>query len=119
LSTDHDLAHTPTELETAETMHVQPVKILAGTLFDSYTGELLPNRLIVVSPESGLILDVTEYEDSDAGLIQAAVDLSSESTIDLRDQTVLPGFVDAHVHRKFNVLESLEFRIKRYYDCAK
>ncbi|KAI0803227.1 hypothetical protein BC629DRAFT_1581094 [Irpex lacteus] len=79
-------------------MQLQTKKILAGKLFDSFTGELLENRLIVVSPESGLILEVKEFEDSARGLVAAGVDLNTKDAIDLRDRTILPGFVDAHVH---------------------
>lgn len=81
-------------------MQLQTKKILAGKLFDSFTGDLLENRLIVVSPESGLILEIKEFEDSARGLVAAGVDLNTKDTIDLRDRTVLPGFVDAHVHCK-------------------
>ena len=73
-------------------------KILAGKLFDSPTGELLLNRLITVSSESGLIVDVRGFADSAQGLSAAGVGLDDPNTVDLRERTVLPGFVDAHVH---------------------
>ena len=76
------------------------VKILAGKLFDSYASELVVNRLITVSSDTGLIVRVEPFDDSKEGLARAGVDLEDASTIDLRRQTVLPGFVDAHVHRK-------------------
>ncbi|KAI0931079.1 hypothetical protein AcW2_000041 [Taiwanofungus camphoratus] len=71
-------------------------KIFAGKLFDPYTLTLLPNRIITVSRESGLILDVQPYSAAD----EASVDFSDPQIVDLRPATVLPGFVDAHVHRK-------------------
>ncbi|KIP04019.1 hypothetical protein PHLGIDRAFT_110162 [Phlebiopsis gigantea 11061_1 CR5-6] len=74
------------------------IKILAGELFDSYAGELVKNKLIFVSPDSGLIVGVDTFEDSDEGLRRAGIDLRDEATIDLRGLTVLPGFVDTHVH---------------------
>ncbi|KAI0962661.1 hypothetical protein AcV7_001455 [Taiwanofungus camphoratus] len=69
-------------------------KIFAGKLFDPYTLTLLPNRIITVSRESGLILDVQPYSAAD----EASVDFSGPQIVDLRPATVLPGFVDAHVH---------------------
>ena len=76
------------------------VRILAGWLFDSYTGNLVQNRVITVSPDSGLIIDVDTFEDSDDGLCRAGIDLKRETTIDLRELTILPGFVDVRVHCK-------------------
>lgn len=76
----------------------QNINILAGRLFDSYTGDIVDNRLITVSVDSGLIVSVETFEDSAEWLSRAGINLEDESTIDLRNQTVLPGFVDAHVH---------------------
>lgn len=83
-------------------MQLQPTAttILAGRLFDSHTGGLRAHRLITTSSDSGLITDVREFEDTPLGLAAAGVDLRDPNTIDLRGQTVLPGFVDAHVHCK-------------------
>ena len=78
----------------------ETIKILAGKLFDSYAGDVVERRLILVSPDSGLIVGVEAFEDSPEWLSRAGIDLEDDSTIDLRGQTVLPGFVDAHVHRK-------------------
>ncbi|KAK7695152.1 hypothetical protein QCA50_002342 [Cerrena zonata] len=69
------------------------VKIYAGKLFDSEKGQLVEHKLITVSTESGLIVDVRTY---DPRAVEA--DFSIEANIDLRSQTVLPGFVDCHVH---------------------
>lgn len=74
------------------------VKILAGRLFDSYAGDVVANRLITVSPTSGLIVGVEEFKDSKEWFAEAGIDLGDESTIDLRGLTVLPGFIDTHVH---------------------
>lgn len=81
-------------------MQLRTKKILAGKLFDSFTGELLENIIVVVSPESGLILEVKKFEDSEQGLSGAGVDISKGDVIDLRGLTVLPGFIDTHVHCK-------------------
>ncbi|KZT03501.1 uncharacterized protein LAESUDRAFT_659678 [Laetiporus sulphureus 93-53] len=68
------------------------MQIYAGKLFDPYTLQLLENQVITVSPESGLVLDVQPFS------ITNTNDLSGPQCIDLRHATVLPGFVDAHVH---------------------
>lgn len=66
-------------------------QILAGQIFDPYLLKLIPNQVITVSQESGLILDVQPLdEDLDY--------FSDPKTIDLRHLTVVPGFVDVHVH---------------------
>lgn len=68
--------------------------ILAGQLFDSYTGQLVRNQLVTVNQASGLILDVSTFKEEDAlHLLQ-----SNSNVHDLRHLTVLPGFVDVHVH---------------------
>ncbi|KAF7328691.1 hypothetical protein MSAN_02470900 [Mycena sanguinolenta] len=56
---------------------------------DPYLLQLVPNQLITVSQDTGLVLDVCSFSSSS--------ELPPE-TIDLRHLTVLPGFVDVHVH---------------------
>lgn len=68
------------------------VKIIAGKLFDPETLEFLENKVITVSEDTGLIHDVQSLSEV------ADLDLTSSLTIDLRASTVLPGFVDTHVH---------------------
>lgn len=70
-------------------------RIYAGKLFDSETRTLLSARLINVSQDSGLITSVEEYDLEQ----EIAID---EHVIDLRNATVMPGLVDAHVHCKFD-----------------
>ncbi|KAJ7709567.1 hypothetical protein B0H17DRAFT_1028336 [Mycena rosella] len=67
-------------------------RILAGQLFDPYLLRLVPNQLITVSRNIGLVLDVSTF-----GPISEML-LDDPDTIDLRHLTVVPGFVDAHVH---------------------
>ncbi|KAK0500033.1 hypothetical protein EDD18DRAFT_1148175 [Armillaria luteobubalina] len=59
--------------------------ILAGRLFDPSIEDFVDSQLIIVSKRTGLIVDVHGYT---AGSVD----------IDLRHLTVLPGFVDTHVH---------------------
>lgn len=71
---------------------VKTTRIYAGKLFDPEAQKLLPNRLITIAADSGLILSVEKY---------ASGDVPSEETedvIDLSNATVLPGLVDTHVH---------------------
>ncbi|KAJ3743270.1 hypothetical protein DFH05DRAFT_1448966 [Lentinula detonsa] len=67
-------------------------KILAGRLFDPYKLQLLPSQTITVSKSTGLILTVGSTSENDTRT------LVSDEIIDLRHLTILPGFVDAHVH---------------------
>lgn len=69
----------------------QDIKIYAGKLFDPFTRTLVADQLITVSPTSGLITSLSTFS-------RAEVVRESESVIDLRKMTVLPGFVDVHVH---------------------
>lgn len=68
-------------------------RILAGRLFDPYIPGFTTNRLITVSQDSGLIVSVDSFSESEGD--RAA---SEPDVVDLRRQTVLPGFVDTHVH---------------------
>ncbi|KAH9930990.1 uncharacterized protein B0H18DRAFT_930105 [Fomitopsis serialis] len=68
------------------------VRIYAGKLFDSVNLQLLENQVITISPDSGLILDVSSYSPKDR------ITWDDPQVIDLRHATVLPGLVDVHVH---------------------
>lgn len=71
---------------------MKKIRIIAGKLFDPETLEFLENRVITVSEDTGLIHDVQRLSEV------LDLDLTSSLTIDLRASTVLPGFVDTHVH---------------------
>jgi cytosine/adenosine deaminase-related metal-dependent hydrolase len=71
------------------------VHILAGRIFDSYSLKLMENQHIKVNKASGLIIEISNFDDDLAGL-----DVGSPHVHDLRHLTVLPGFVDVHVHRE-------------------
>ncbi|GJJ13487.1 hypothetical protein Clacol_007741 [Clathrus columnatus] len=78
--------------ETALTEDVD-IQILAGKLFDPIDLNYISHRLIVVCRQRGIITDVREFSKDEEDVL-----LRQKNTIDLRGQTVFPGFVDAHVH---------------------
>ncbi|ETW86701.1 hypothetical protein HETIRDRAFT_456627 [Heterobasidion irregulare TC 32-1] len=75
-------------------------RIYAGRLFDPDSLALLANQLIAVSPSSGLVISVRPFDPARVPFGPDAKPGPSEDprAIDLRRCTVLPGFVDAHVH---------------------
>ncbi|KII93036.1 hypothetical protein PLICRDRAFT_35213 [Plicaturopsis crispa FD-325 SS-3] len=78
--------------DSLKTTPAHKLTILAGSLFDPYTGNLVGFQEITVNPESGLIEDVQpiSHEEYDINV--------AKDVIDLRHATVLPGLVDVHVH---------------------
>jgi len=77
-------------------VHAEGIKIFAGSYFDSYTREFVKDQLITVCPDRGIIVDIHTISSETEVLLETP----RETLIDLRRQTVLPGFVDAHVHCK-------------------
>ena len=75
-------------------MHAVPdsLTILAGRVFDPFSLDFLENQAITVSSRTGLIEDIRPLSTDDDG--------SKPGVVDLRGLTVLPGFVDTHVHCK-------------------
>ncbi|KIY70246.1 hypothetical protein CYLTODRAFT_430064 [Cylindrobasidium torrendii FP15055 ss-10] len=65
------------------------VLLIAGKLFDSEKLEFLERQGVLISRRTGLILKVFPYTDEASNQYE---------TIDLSHLTVLPGFVDVHVH---------------------
>lgn len=67
--------------------------ILAGKLFDSRERRLRYNQVIMIDRELGVILDVVnhdEFQRQENGEIEL---------LDFRQWTLVPGFIDVHVHR--------------------
>jgi imidazolonepropionase-like amidohydrolase len=64
----------------------RPIVLKAAHLFDSISGKLMDNGVVVVSG------DRIQSVGSNAGIPAGA------EVIDLGDATLLPGFIDAHVH---------------------
>ncbi|KAF8529775.1 hypothetical protein BU17DRAFT_73058 [Hysterangium stoloniferum] len=71
------------------------LQIIAGKLFDSVSRQFLANQLITVCPSRGIIIDIQSISLNDIPQIIAQ---AGENLVDLRTHTILPGFVDAHVH---------------------
>lgn len=71
-------------------------RIYAGKLFDPETLEMLKNRVLTVSEETGLVHDVKTFGEGEYEIDDA--EQGRVRKVDLRKCTVLPGFVDAHVH---------------------
>ncbi|KAJ8457137.1 hypothetical protein ONZ51_g11706 [Trametes cubensis] len=84
-----------TDSPTTNSAQERVIRIYAGQLFDPESLQLQPRQRITVSQDSGLILDVRPYSIPE----ESEVDFTNpETVVDLRDATVLPGFVDTHVH---------------------
>ncbi|VDC08046.1 unnamed protein product [Peniophora sp. CBMAI 1063] len=90
----HTTPASPSAMSDATTFpeDAKTTRIYAGKLFDSEARILLPNRLITIAVDSGLILSVDVYKLGDVPSEK------SEDVIDLSDTTVFPGLVDTHVH---------------------
>ncbi len=79
----------------------QPIVLKAAHLFDAVSGKLVDNGVIVIN--AGKIMSVGN---------QAALPQNAR-VIDLGDATLLPGFIDAHVHMSG---ESGDDWYKDYFD---
>ena len=66
----------------------QTTYLHCGKLVDTKNGNVVTNKTIVVSGDK-----ITAVED---GFIQPTS--SSDTVIDLKDKTVMPGLIDMHVH---------------------
>jgi hypothetical protein len=74
------------------TMQVPINQLLVDCYFDSESAELVHEEVLFeVSQDTGLIHRIRSLQD---------VPVLDEGAIDLRGLTVLPGFVDTHVHRE-------------------
>lgn len=72
------------------------ITILAGKLFDPETLSVRTQQVIRISPSKGLILSVENSSDEEISLLRKRA--IPEEFIDLSSETVIPGFVDTHVH---------------------
>ena len=65
-----------------------PVAVRAGHLFDSKTGQMLANQVVLIQGER-----ITDVGPADQVKIPAGAQV-----IDLSQATVMPGLIDAHTH---------------------
>ncbi|KAF8993090.1 hypothetical protein BDQ17DRAFT_1368762 [Cyathus striatus] len=73
-------------------------RILAGKIFDSQARTLVPNQSITIDKAYGVILDIrssTEPPYTQPGTLPGSEKIE---IVDLKKMTVVPGFVDVHVH---------------------
>jgi imidazolonepropionase-like amidohydrolase len=80
-----------TLLTTAYTTHAQapaPIAIRAGRLFDSKSGKLLDNQVILLAGE----------KIAEVGSAERVQIPKNARVIDLSNATVLPGLIDGHTH---------------------
>jgi len=80
---------------------VRVYKICTGQVFDPIARVMLPRQVVWVDRESGIVIRVSEG----AGQVEENSMFESEfemevTDVDLTNLTVLPGFVDVHVHCK-------------------
>ncbi|KDQ20345.1 hypothetical protein BOTBODRAFT_27767 [Botryobasidium botryosum FD-172 SS1] len=73
---------------------VREIRILVSSMFEPETLAFLHTKTICVDAATGLIREVRNYEELD----QHEGEDEDLRVLDLRGLTVLPGFVDAHVH---------------------
>src|SRR6056297_228007 len=71
----------------ATNVFTQDMYLQCGELFDSENGKFLSERTIVVS--------ANKIKSIEKGFLTGTV---SDIVVDLRSKTVLPGFIDMHVH---------------------
>jgi imidazolonepropionase-like amidohydrolase len=69
-------------------LHAQDIYIHCGKLVDTKSGKVLTNKTIIVSGKT-----IKSIED---GFVSPAN--STDKTIDLKNKTVMPGWIDMHVH---------------------
>lgn len=74
--------------------------ILAGKLFDSRRRKLLQDQVIMIDRELGVIVDVISLDEFQRSRRSDGIEF-----MDFGQWTIVPGFVDVHVHS-----EGLSFR---------
>lgn len=73
--------------------------VLAGKVFDSQQRRIVKDQVIMIDRDLGVILDVLSLDEF--RLAQRSDD--DIDLIDLGQWTLVPGFVDAHVHCKTSI----------------
>lgn len=90
----------PSVTSTPAVLNLNVYHILAGKLFDSRARKLVTQQCITVDKDSGVILKVQDVADFWSASERGAwlKDGVKEEILNCSDLTILPGFVDAHVH---------------------
>jgi imidazolonepropionase-like amidohydrolase len=86
-TTSQSQSETQTQTRT-QTQTPHTVAVLAGHLFDSKSGQMLANQVVLIEGEK-----ITDVGPADRVKVP-----SGAQVIDLNQQTVLPGLIDAHTH---------------------
>ena len=78
----------------SDTAKTRLYKIRTGQVFDPIARVMLPQQVIWVDRDSGTVIRLGE--EGEAFRSESEVEVTE---VDLTNLTVLPGFVDVHVHR--------------------
>ncbi|TRM58816.1 hypothetical protein BD626DRAFT_510651 [Schizophyllum amplum] len=79
-------------------MNMKVTNLYTSALFDSLARKLVRDQVISVSEEYGIIVDVQTYDPAQFDELVARDHARGITTMDVRHLTILPGFVDVHVH---------------------
>uniref|UniRef100_D8Q271 Amidohydrolase-related domain-containing protein n=1 Tax=Schizophyllum commune (strain H4-8 / FGSC 9210) TaxID=578458 RepID=D8Q271_SCHCM len=77
---------------------MEVTKLYTNAIFDSVARKLVTDQVITVSTKYGIILDVKPYNIVLFSHLTKEDEAQGIKVLDLRDLTILPGFVDVHVH---------------------
>ncbi len=75
--------------------------VYAGKLFDSISRTIQPKKLIKVDISTGRIQDITSFTEIESEAIEGGTG-NDIRVLDCTGLTIVPGFVDVHVHCKFS-----------------
>ncbi|KAL1712851.1 hypothetical protein EV715DRAFT_212810 [Schizophyllum commune] len=77
---------------------MEVTKLYTNAIFDSVARKLVTDQVITVSTKYGIILNVEPYNTVLFSHLAEQDEAQGIKALDLRDLTILPGFVDVHVH---------------------
>ncbi|KAL1658477.1 hypothetical protein GGF50DRAFT_67161 [Schizophyllum commune] len=77
---------------------MEVTKLYTNAIFDSVARKLVTDQVITVSTKYGKIIDVKPYNTVLFNTYVEQDETQGIKVLDLRDLTILPGFVDVHVH---------------------
>ena len=79
-------------------MRMEVTKLYTNAIFDSVARKLVTDQVITVSTKYGIILNVEPYNTVLFSHLAEQDEAQGIKVLDLMDLTILPGFVDVHVH---------------------